>query len=132
MRRLAALAAPALLSAALAAPAAAQDLATMAGETNMAALNAAASCQIDEAMALAGKAAKSKKPGERLFAEFIEAALLTETGKPEDAAAIVDQVTADKALNPDKASREQMQQGADALLQTIQTMRQATTGKPDC
>ena len=39
MRRLAALAAPALLSAALAVPAAAQDLASMAGETNMAALN---------------------------------------------------------------------------------------------
>ena len=132
MRRLAALVAPALVSAALAAPAAAQDLAAMAGETNMAALNAAASCQIDEAMALAGKAAKSKKPGERLFAEFTQAALLTETGKPKDAAAIVDQVTADKALNPDKASREQMQQGADALLQTIKAMRQAGTGKPGC
>ncbi|MBL9060107.1 MAG: hypothetical protein JNK88_08810 [Mangrovicoccus sp.] len=132
MRRLAALAAPALVSAALAVPAAAQDLATMAGETNMSALNAAASCQIDDAMALAGKAAKSKKPGERLFAEFIEAALLTETGKPKDAAAVVDAVTADKALNPDKASREQMQQGADALLQTIQSRRQATTGKATC
>lgn len=136
MRRLAALARPAaLLAAALlpgVLPAAAQDLAQLAGKTNMAALDAAAACKAGDALALAQKAADSKLPGERLFAEFTQAALYTEAGKTGEAAQIVDAVTKDKALNPDGASRAQMQQGADALLQTIQTMRQATTGKPSC
>ncbi|MCA8878906.1 MAG: hypothetical protein KDA73_02900 [Rhodobacteraceae bacterium] len=136
MRRLAVLSAlPALLMVTpAAAPAQSQEqaFAKLAGKTNMAAIQAAASCRTDEAMALAQKAAKSRQPGERLFAEFAQAAVYTEAGQSRQADAILDAVTRDKTLNPDGASRAQMQQGADALLETIRGLRQSTIGRRRC
>lgn len=108
------------------------NLATMVGAGNAAAVQAAAACDFDEALTLAQRETGSSRAETRLFSQFTQAAIYTETGEADKAAAAVDLATSDAGMNPEGASRAEMQQGADALLQMVKGRRLESTGSPTC
>lgn len=108
------------------------SFASMVGAGNTAALDAAVACNMDEALQLAKREANSSRPEVQLVSQFSQAAIYTDLGQTEQAAAAVDLATSDKGMNPNGASRSDMQQGADALLQAIQGRRTEATGSPSC
>jgi len=133
MRVLAALAATALLAACAGGPEPQSSrLTQIAGPANAAALEAAAACNNDEALALARGAAEDAPADERLFSQFIQAALLREMGDEPGAAAAIDTAAQDPEMNPEGRTREQIAQGETAIAQMLARQRTAATGSATC
>ncbi|WP_193140572.1 MULTISPECIES: hypothetical protein [unclassified Meridianimarinicoccus] len=114
------------------APSANDNLATMVGAGNAAAIEAASACNFDTALTQAQREATSPRGETQLFSQFTQAAIYTETGQSAKAAAAVDMATNSATMNPDGASRDQMQQGANGVLKMVRDRRYEITGSPDC
>jgi hypothetical protein len=108
-------------------------LGALAGPGNVAALEAAVDCRLDDALRLAGLQGRAERPTYRLFSRFVQSAVYTELGEPARAAALIDEVTAGPHMNPDGAtSRSGMQNSADAMLEAIRERRAEKTGNRLC
>ena len=134
MRALAALAITVLLAACAGGPEPQQSsrLTQIAGPANAAALEAAAACNNDDALALARGAAEDAPPDERLFSQFIQATLLREMGDEAGAAAAIDAAAQAPEMNPEGHPRAQIAQGETAVAQMLAQQRTAATGSPTC
>lgn len=130
MRKIALLAAALVLGAC--ATQKSKALASMIGAGNAAALDAAAACDFDEALRLSKHEENSSRPEIQLFSQFMQAAIYGETGQSTKAAAAVDKAFTDPAMNPKDTTRQEMQDGADAVGEMIRGRRNETTGSPDC
>ena len=108
-------------------------LGAMAGQGNLAAMDAAGACRFDDALRLARAEARAETPTYQLFSRYVQSAVYTELGEPARAAAMVDEATADPRMNPDGASsRQDMQDAADAILEAIREQRAQDTGNRLC
>ncbi|MCA8883657.1 MAG: hypothetical protein KDA50_07915 [Rhodobacteraceae bacterium] len=107
-------------------------VASMIGAGNAAALEAAAACNFDEALRLSQHEAGSERPEIQLFSQFTQAAIYSETGQAAKASAAVERAFTDPAMNPRDTSRQEMQDGANAVQDMIRGRREETTGSPDC
>jgi len=131
MRPIAALLAPALL-AACAGGGTQPSMAGLAGEGNVAALDAAVRCEQTQALALARAEGRDAPPPRRVFSRVAEAAVLRDTGEADAAEAVLDTLAADPELNPQGRSRAEFSQAADALLSEIRRNREAALGSASC
>ncbi|TDL91058.1 hypothetical protein [Meridianimarinicoccus aquatilis] len=108
-------------------------LSGLAGPDNIAALDQAAQCNNTQALALAERAGGSDQPSEALFGQFAIAALYTDAGDTAKADAAVATAFNDPEMNPDGGSTlQEMQDGADALLEAIRQRRIEETGSATC
>ena len=103
----------------------------LAGPGNVAAMDAAAMCDMDKALSLALAEENSTSPSARLFSKFAQAAIYTDTGQPDKAAQAIIEAS-DPSLNPKGLSREQMQASSDAVLEGIRGKREDATGSRSC
>lgn len=108
-------------------------MAGLAGPDNIAALDQAAQCNNDQALALAQRAGASDQPSHALFGQFAMAALYTDAGNTAKADAAVATAFNDPEMNPDGGSTlQEMQDGADTLLEAIRQRRIEETGSATC
>lgn len=108
-------------------------LGAMAGQGNLAAMDAAVACRFDDALRLARAEARAETPTYQLFSRYVQSAVYTELGEPARARSMVDEATADPRMNPDgSSSRQDMQDAADAVLEAIRAQRADATGKRLC
>jgi hypothetical protein len=106
---------------------------SMAGQENIAALELAVECRSQEALVIAQQQAASEIPTRALIGNLLLYAIYTEAGDSEAAARAVDIATSDPGMNPDaKATRAEMQESADGVLQGIQDERLKATGQREC
>jgi hypothetical protein len=121
-----------LLGAAACAPANEFTLSKLAGPTNMAAIEAAADCNTDTALALARTQSTASESTYRLMSTYAQAAILTDTGRSGEANSLLASAAKDPQLNPNGAAPADFDDGAVALLQAIRDKRQDMTGKQTC
>lgn len=108
------------------------SLASLAGPTNIAALEASVACRNDEALRLTGTEIASQDPARRLMAHYTRAAVLTDLGREAEAQRLIAAAAADPRLNPEGRDAATFGQPASAIQQQIREARIVATGTPTC
>lgn len=107
-------------------------LAKLAGPTNIAAMDAAAACDNDEALGLTRTEMASTNAPRRLMANYTQAAILMDMGRSSEASQLLATAAADPGLNPDGKSASQFAEPVQPLQQAIQDKRQDLLGSRTC
>lgn len=102
------------------------------GDANVAAVQAAADCRTDKALALARSERDAGNPSVRLFSRFVQYAVLADTGRTAAAETVLAGAQADPALNPDGQSLEDLREAGEAVRDGIVAERIDTRGSPTC
>ncbi|MFV0245659.1 MAG: hypothetical protein ACK5IB_11645 [Qingshengfaniella sp.] len=104
----------------------------LAGPSNIAAIDAAAACNMDRALLLSSGDMTSADRPRRLMAHFTTAAIYSDQGRQTEARRLIEEAAADPDLNPGAQPVTSFDDPAEALLQAIQDKREALTGKRAC